>query len=203
MNGASMNPNPKTILEMSGRAWANARLSDSVLLIIDAQREYVDGALVLDGIEEALAEGGTLLARARAAKTPVVHVLHRGGPGLFDPQGSGFLPAEPLVPQAGEAIVEKTFANAFAGTTLHDILHATGRTQLIVIGFMTHNCVYATVSTAVTLGYTCTVVAAATATRALPDGRGGIIPAAVLQEACLIGLSDTLAKIARRQDEIL
>lgn len=186
---------PLTLLEMSGAPLESARLSESVLLIIDAQREYVDGKLPLAGIDAALATGGRLLARARAARTPVVHVLHRGGGPLFNPEDTGYQPAAPLIPLSGEALVEKTMANAFAGTALQDTLEKIGRKKLIVIGFMTHNCVSSTVRAAKDLGYACTIVAPATGTRDLPDGRGGIISAERLQAACLAGLSDTLAKI--------
>jgi len=186
---------PRTLLEMAGVSLDIARLSDAVLLIIDAQREYVDGKLPLNGIDASLAVGGVLLALARAAGTPVVHVLHRGGSPLFNPEEPWFQPAAPLIPRDGEAIVEKTMANAFAGTDLQEILQKTDRKKLIVIGFMTHNCVGSTVRAAKELGYAITVVAPATGTRDLPDGRGGVIPAAQIQAACLVGLSDTMAQI--------
>lgn len=198
-----MNAPARTILELLGATPEAARLSNAVLLVIDAQREYVDGALPLVGIGEALAIGGELLQRARAAGTPVVHVLHRGGGPLFDPQGDGFQPAAPLIPQPGESIIEKTQANAFADTALQDVLSTTGRTNLIVIGFMTHNCVSSTVRAARERGYVCTVIAPATATRDLPDGRGGTIPAATVQESCLVGLSDTMARIVWNAADIL
>lgn len=185
----------KTILQMSGADAAPGRLADSVLLIIDAQREYVDGKLRLAGIEESLAVGGTLLARARAAGTPVVHVLHRGGGPLFNPETVYFQPAAPLLPQAGEAVVEKTLANGFAGTDLQAVLESIGRKNLIVIGYMTHNCVSSTVRAATERGYRSTVVAAASGTRDLPDGRGGVLSADVLHAASLVGLSDTQAII--------
>ena len=193
---------PQTLLDMAGATPAAARLADATLLIIDAQREYVDGKLPLAGIDDALAAGGKLLARARAAGTPVVHVLHRGAGPFFNPESSGFQPAAPLIPQASEAIVEKTLANSFAGTTLQDVLTGIGRKNLIVIGFMTHNCVSSTVRAAREMGYTCTVVAPATATRNLPDGHGGTIPAATIQAACLVGLSDTMARIVWNASEV-
>ena len=198
-----MNTPARTILDLLGAAPETARLSNAVLLIIDAQREYVDGTLPLVGIGEALAVGGTLIRRARAAGTPVVHILHRGGGPLFDPQGDGFQPAAPLIPQPGESIIEKTQANAFADTELEKALTAIGRRNLIVIGFMTHNCVSSTVRAAREKGYACTIVAPATATRDLPDGRGGTTPAATVQEACLVGLSDTMAKIVWNAADIL
>lgn len=203
MNASFAQPQARTILELSGATMPVARLADAVLLIIDAQREYVDGALPLAGVDQALAVGGALLARARAAATPVVHILQRGSGALFNPAGEFFQAAAPLIPQAGETVIEKTLANSFARTNLHEVLAATGRNQLIVIGFMTHNCVSSTVRAARELGYACTVVAPATATRDLPDGRGGTLAAAVVQAGCLVGLSDTMARIAWDVAEIV
>jgi nicotinamidase-related amidase len=193
---------PPTLIELAGFKPEPARLSNAVLLVIDAQREYVDGRLPLAGIDESLAVGAALLARARAASAPVVHVLHRGAGALFNPQADGFQPAAPMTPLAGEAIVEKTLANAFAATNLAEVLERTGRRQLIVIGYMTHNCVSATVRAARDHGYAATVVAPATGTRDLPDGRGGTLPAAAVQAACLAGLSDATATIVWNAAEI-
>ncbi len=193
---------PQTLLDLLGATQPFARFSDAVLLIIDAQHEYVDGSLRLSGIDAALAAGGDVLARARMAGTPVVHVLHRGAGPFFNPASSGYQPAAPLIPHAGEEVVEKTQANALAGTRLHDVLAATDRKNLIVIGFMTHNCVSSTVRAAKEACYGCTIVAPATATRDLPNGRGGVIPAATLQAACLAGLSDTMAHIAWNVSDI-
>ena len=50
---------------------------------------------------------------------------------------------------------------------------------------MTHNCVSSTARSALDSGYRVTIVANATATRDLPDGKGGIIGAATLQAATL------------------
>ncbi|MGE5471060.1 MAG: isochorismatase family protein [Bacteroidota bacterium] len=193
---------PRTILDMVGAALPTATLADAVLLVIDAQQEYVDGRLPLPGIEASLAVGARLLARARAAGTPVVHVLHRGSGALFNPDGGGFAPIPVMAPQAGEPVVHKGMANAFAGTELLKILQETGRRQLLVIGYMTHNCVSSTVRAGLDLGYRSTVVAAATGTRDLPDGRGGRIAAASLQAACLAGLADTIAKVAGGEEDI-
>jgi len=186
-----------TILQLVGAPSQPSSLADSVLLIIDAQREYVDGKLALPGIEASLAAGACLLARARAAGTPVVHVLHRGAGPIFNPATPYHQPAETMLPLAGEAIVEKTQANAFAGTGLQSVLEATGRKNLIVIGYMTHNCVSSTVRAATERGFRSMVVAAASGTRALPDGQGGVLSAEVLHAASLIGLSDTQAVIVR------
>jgi len=199
---AMADTSPPTLMQIVGARQEAARLSDSVLVIIDAQREYVDGKLPLSGIAESLAVGAKLLARARAAGTPIVHVVHRGGGALFNPQGVYFEVAAPLAPKVGESVVQKTLPNAFAGTNLQDLLVKTGRKRLIVIGYMTHNCVSSTVRAALDLGYQTTVVAAATATRDLPDGHGGTLSAATVQAASLAALSDRVAKIVWNAEDI-
>lgn len=193
---------PPTLLQIAGAQQETVRLSDGVLVIIDAQREYVDGKLPLSGIAQSLAVGAKLLARARAAGTPVVHVVHRGGGALFNPQGVYFEVAAPLAPKAGESVVQKTLPNAFAGTNLQELLAKTGRKRLIVIGYMTHMCVSSTTRAALDMGYQTTVVAAATATRDLPDGRGGTLPAATVQSASLAALSDRFAKVVQSPEDI-
>ena len=92
-------------------------------------------------------------------------------------------------------MVAKSLPNAFAGTDLDERLRAFGRKELIVGGFMTHMCVSSTVRAALDLGYRCTVVAGATATRDLPDGQGGVVEAGTLQRAELSALSDRFAVV--------
>lgn len=193
---------PRTLFEMAGAKPEAARLSNAVLLIVDAQREYVDGVLPLDGVHEAIAETGKLLARARKAGTPVIHVVHKGSGALFNPAGSGFGIVAALMPLPGEAVIEKTRVSAFAGTGLEDAIRRTGKSRLIIAGFMTHNCVSSTARAARDLGHAPTVVAAATATRALPDGKGGTIPAPAMQAASLAALGDRVAAVVSSEGDI-
>jgi nicotinamidase-related amidase len=192
---AAADTQPPTLFQMVGVPLPPPRLADSVLLVIDAQREYRDGRLPLAGIDASLAEAARLLARARAAGTPVVHVVHRADGPLFNPKGDGYAIVDALKPLPGERVVVKTRANAFADTDLEQALRDSGRQQLVVVGYMTHNCVSATTRAALDHGYRVTVVAAATATRDLPDGRGGVIPAAAVQAANLAGLADATALV--------
>ena len=193
---------PQTLFEMAGVHPTPGHLSDSVLVVIDAQREYRDGILPLTGIDAALAEGAKLLARARAAGTPVVHVVHRGGGKLFSPDGEYFGILPQMAPKAGEAVVEKRLPDSFAGTELEQALAATHRKHLIVVGFMTHMCVSATVRAALNRGYSTTVVASVTATRDLPDGHGGTVTAAEVERASLAALADRFATVVDGQDDI-
>ncbi len=191
---------PKTLFEMAGAKPEPVRLSNSVLILIDAQREYVDGALPLVGVDAAINEMSRLLARARKAGTPVIYIVHRGGRGLFDPQGKFFEIVPALKPLANEAVIEKMRISAFAGTGLEEAITQTGRKHLIITGFMTHNCVSSTARASRDLGYEVAIVADATATRDLPDGRGGVLPAAVLQAASLAELADRNAELVKGQD---
>jgi len=199
---AQAGESPRTLFEMAGAKQGPVRLSDSVLVIIDAQREYVDGALPLVGVDAAVADISRLLTRARKSGTPVVHVMHRGGLGLFDPEGKLFGIVPSLQPLANETVIEKTRVSAFAGTGLEEAIKRTGRKQLIIVGFMTHNCVSSTARAARDLGYEVAVVAAATATRDLPDGKGGVLPAAELQATSLAALADRNARLVKQAGDV-
>ena len=61
---------PKTLLQMAGAPLDPSPLSDSTLVIIDAQYEYRTGALPLTGVDAAIKEIEALLKRARAAGAP-------------------------------------------------------------------------------------------------------------------------------------
>ena len=185
----------RTLLQLAGADLTPPQLADTAVVVVDAQREYVDGRLPLPGVEAALGNIATLLAAARAAGAPVVHVQHKGQPGgLFGPDTPGFALAPQATALPGETVVEKGLPNAFAGTTLKDALAAAGRKRLVVVGFMTHMCVSSTARAALDHGFGAVVVSDATATRDLPaPGGDGIVPAATLHETELAALADRFA----------
>lgn len=191
---------PKTILELAGAPLHPAPLDRAALVLIDHQREYLDGALPLDGMAAAVEAAAEVLALARHHRLPVFHVVHHGRPGsaLFDPTGPGVAIITALAPIDGESTIIKTLPNSFAGTDLHAHLQASGRSELILAGFMTHGCVSATARAALDLGYRCTVVGGACATRDLPDPAGGVIAAQTVQRAELAALADRVAVVVRR-----
>lgn len=190
---------PKTLLELAGVTLAPSPLSSATLLVIDAQREYVDGKLPLSGVDSALTEIAGLLARARKTGTPVIHIQHKGRPGgAFGPDTPGYAIDAKAAPAAGEPLIQKGLPNAFAGTDLKAALEAAGRKELILAGFMTHMCVEATARAATDLGFKSTIVAAATATRDLPDPiTGAAVPAAEVHRNALTALNDRFAVIAK------
>src|SRR5690606_28195749 len=182
---------------MAGADLRPAPLSQSTVVVIDAQYEYLDGKLPLPGIKPALAAISQLLAKARDAGAPIVHIAHKGRPGgLFDRDGHGGAIIEAASPQGAERVIEKPLPNAFAQTNLDAELKALGRTSLILAGFMTHMCVSSTARAALDLGYRVTVAGDAAATRDLPDPLGGVVPADALHRAALAALGDRFAVIA-------
>jgi nicotinamidase-related amidase len=195
---------PKTLLEMAGLTPTMPPLSESTVVVIDAQREYVDGKLPLVGVAPALAEIGKLLARARAAQAPVIHIVHQGrAGGAFGPDTPGFEIASPATPAPGEAVVPKSLPNAFASTDLASRLAALKKPQVILAGFMTHLCVEATARASIDLGFKATVVASTTATRDLPDAlTGGTVPAAEVQRNALAAIADRFATVAKDVDAL-
>ncbi len=190
---------PQTLLEMAGVSAAAPQWSAAALVVIDIQREYTEGALPLAGGAEAVREAALVLGAGRAAGAPIFHIAHHGRPGgkLFNPEGALVQFAAEVTPGTDEAVVAKGLPNAFAGTNLHALISATGRKNLIVIGFATHMCVSATVRAATDLGYRSTVVADATATRDLPDPLGGTVEAATVQRAALAELADRFATVVK------
>jgi nicotinamidase-related amidase len=195
---------PRTLLQIAGATPHPARLADATVVVIDAQREYVDGLLPLSGVNSALDEIGRLLARARAASVPVIHIVHQGREGgPFAPSSQGAETAFPADPAPNEAVLTKRLPNAFASTDLSARVAALKRPELILVGFMTHMCVEATARAAIDNGLKATVVAAATATRDLPDPlTGGVVPADEVQRNALAALADRFATVVAKVDDL-
>ncbi|WP_371656340.1 MULTISPECIES: isochorismatase family protein [unclassified Streptomyces] len=177
------------------------RLSESVLIMIDFQNTYRTGVMALDGADEAVAAGARLLARARAAGTPVVHIVNDGGENTpYDIRAHIGAISDEVAPVDGEPVVVKQFPNAFHATELEKTLAdlgaaAGGGKDLILAGFMTHMCVNYTAQGAFNLGYRPTVVAETTATRALTTPDGTVLPAPTLQAAALTTITDLFGTV--------
>lgn len=184
------------------------RLSASALILIDFQNTYRTGVMALEGAETALAAGARLLERARAAGTPVVHILNDGGENTpYDIRAHIGAISDEVAPVDGEAVVVKQFPNSFHATdlekTLSDLGIAPGTGKdLVLAGFMTHMCVNYTAQGAFNLGYRPTVVAEATATRSLTAPDGTVLPAAALQTAALTAITDLFGTVVPTVDAI-
>lgn len=186
----------RTLMELANAPRHPSPLDRAALVVIDVQMEYVTGKLPLPGAAAAVAQAVELVELARRHGAPVIHIVHHAAPGaaLFNPGGPFAAIVPEIVPGPGEPVIAKGLPNAFAGTRLHETVRELGRSELIIAGFMTHMCVSATARAALDLGYRSTVVAAASATRALPSPIGGAdLSAERVHEAALAELADRFA----------
>lgn len=194
-----------TLRDVIGLPQDLPRLGESALIMIDFQNTYRTGVMRLDGAERAVAAGARLLAAARAAGAPVVHVVNDGGEGTpYDIRAEIGAISEEVAPIEGEKVVVKQFPDAFHATDLEAVLKDLGVTgDLVVAGFMTHMCVLFTAQGAFHRGYRPTVVAEATATRSLAAPDGTVTSAEALHAASLTTVTDLFGTVARTVDELV
>jgi nicotinamidase-related amidase len=186
-----MNPYPSPICE-------------SALVLIDCQQTYREGVMQLENVEAALKEAATLLQRFRKAKRPVIHIMHDAGAGSpYDIAAPIGQIADVVAPIEGETIIVKKLPSAFEQTELDAELKKYGIENVVYAGFMTHMCVNSTARASFNHGFANTVVASATATRAIPNPvTGGEIPAQQLQDASLSALGDMFAVVVPTAESI-
>jgi len=195
---------PTTLRAVSGLPADPPALSASSLVMIDCQNTYTRGLMELEGVQAALDQAEQLLDRARSAGIPVIHVQHDAGPGSpYDVREEIGAIVDRVAPRAGEPTVVKNYPNSFTGTELGSLLAQHPGRPLLLAGFMTHMCVNSTARGAFSLGYSPTVVGAATATRTLPGADGsGEVAASALQAASLASIADLFGVVVGGQDEI-
>ncbi len=192
-----------TIREIAGLPEAPANLSDSALIMIDCQNTYREGIMQLQGVEQALENAKQLLERARKSGIPVFHIQHDAGVGSpYDVTAQNGQISDVVAPKSGEPVIVKNFPNSFSSTDLDDQLKATGSKNLILAGFMSHMCVSSTARGGFDRGYAVSIVENTTATRDLPDGRGGTILAPEVQRTSLCGLADLVAIVVPDASDI-
>lgn len=180
---------PTTLRNLVGLPAVPASLAESTLIMVDLQNTYTRGVMELENVQPAIDQAAELLDRARSAGIPIIHIQHDGGEGSpYDVRAEIGAIVERVAPRHGESVIVKNFPNAFTGTDLHDRL-APG-SNLVLAGFMTHMCINSTARGAFSLGHAPTVVAGATATRALPGVDGTPVSAAALQATSLAAVSD-------------
>ncbi|MCP3802222.1 cysteine hydrolase [Allokutzneria sp. A3M-2-11 16] len=157
-----------TLRELNGLDKTPASLATATLVLVDYQNTYTQGVMELTGWGPALDNAAELLAAARKAGTKVVHVIHDSGEGTpFDIRADIGQIHPRVAPVDGEHVVVKGFPNSFTDTELGELVDASGNTDVIIAGFMTHMCVAATAAGAFLRGTKATVVADACASRPL------------------------------------
>ena len=168
------------------------------LIIVDVQNDYFEnGAMELVGPLPASENAKLLLAKFREENLPIVHVHHLG----VSPDATFFLPGTEgaeihanVKPAAGEKTVQKYYPNSFRETDLLEHLQGLDIKEVVITGMMTHMCIDATTRAARDLGFECTVIGDACATRDL-EVNGAQVKAADVQTAFLAALSFFYANV--------
>ena len=170
----------------------------TALVLIDIQNDYFHGGrMELEGSEEASAKARAALELFRSRKMPVIHVNHlslRPGATFFLPGTEGLEPHESVTPRPDEPVVVKHYPNSFRETRLRDILSEIGAQRVVIAGMMTHMCVDATTRAALDLGFDCTVLHDACATRSLAFG-SRLVAAQDVHAAFLAALGAATANV--------
>ena len=170
----------------------------NALLLIDIQNDYFPGgSMELAGTVAAATNAATILSAFRKKHHPVFHVQHlstRPGAGFFI-QGTDGVNIHSLVsPMDGENVVLKNYPNSFRGTCLLEKLQEVQPKRLFIAGMMTHLCVDTTVRAAFDLGFKCSVVHDACATKDLTFN-GQKIPSTSVHASFMAALSGIFAEL--------
>ncbi|WP_077795999.1 isochorismatase family protein [Streptomyces sp. JHA26] len=195
---------PRTTLrELNGFDETPAKLAASTLILVDYQNTYTTGVMELDGWREALDAAAELLARARREGAKVIHVVNDGGEGTpYDVRAEIGQIHPSVAPIDGEPVVVKKAPNAFVDTDLAEHVDAAGNEDVVIAGFMTHMCVAFTAQGAFLRGNRPTVVADASATRALPVA-GTEVDARQVHHAALATIADLYGVVVPSQKELV
>jgi nicotinamidase-related amidase len=138
-------------------------IDSTALIIIDIQNFYFPGgASELVEPEKAAEQAKILLNYFRENKGLVVHVKHD-----FSPGGEIHQLVKPF---DSEKVFTKKEVNAFLNTGLNEYLKQNNIKYITLCGMQTHMCLEAGTRAAHDLGYNCTVVEDACATRDLKFG---------------------------------
>ena len=126
---------------------------NTALLVVDAQNGVVEGAHERDAV---VANVGSLVAKARRERVPVVWVQHSDEQLARGSDAWRIVPE--LTPGDAEPLVEKHYGDSFEDTTLETVLAGLGVGRLVVVGAQTDACIRSTLHGALVRGYDVTLV---------------------------------------------
>ncbi|KAF0933716.1 hypothetical protein E2562_019195 [Oryza meyeriana var. granulata] len=176
LSGGSIIPRISSAPSKSRRsmAAASAKWSETAMLVIDMQKDFVDPAMrspmLVDGGQVVVPTVAEAVAVARERGIFVVWVVREHDPSGADvevfrrhfysggkgPTVKGLKGAEladGLVIKQGEYKLVKTRFSAFFATPLDSVLKTSGIKNLVIVGVQTPNCIRQTVFDAVALDY--------------------------------------------------
>ncbi|MCQ6276802.1 cysteine hydrolase [Bacillus sp. V3B] len=174
------------------------------LILVDIQNDYFpNGKMELSNPVKAAANAAKVLEWFRQNnKDNIFHVQHiasEAGLGFFLPNTEGVKINESVLPLEHESIIIKHAPNSFLKTELENKLREIGATKLVIVGMMTHMCIDATTRAAKDLGFECTVIEDACATRDL-SYQDKVVPAEQVHYAFVSALNGMYANVVSTED---
>lgn len=168
------------------------------LLIVDVQNDYfLNGKMELFEMEAACKNVEKLLSHFRTKNYPIVFIQHlatKPNATFFIPGTTGADIYESISPLKTETVIVKHFPNSFRETGLNEFLQEQNSIDLVICGAMSHMCIDTTTRAAADLGYSCTLIADACATRDLVYNEQKV-KATEVQTAYMAALNGTFAKV--------
>ena len=170
----------------------------TALLLIDIQNDYFpNGRMPLERSTDASQKAQEILHAFRAKQKLVVHVQHistRPDATYFLPCTKGIEFHPNVQPIKNEPVIKKHYPNSFKDTGLFNLLTKNNVNHLVICGMMTHLCIDASVRAAYDLGFSCTVLHDACATKNL-EFNNTPIPAQSVHHAFLAALQPTYSNV--------
>lgn len=173
-------------------------LDRAVLLPIDMQMGFDEPENPPRWNKDMDANGLQLIDAWRIADRPIIHVRHDSVL-----PGSNLVPGQPgnrhrpgFEPQRDEPLVTKSVNSAFIGTDLDLRLRRLDAKHIVVFGLLTDMCVSTTIRMGANMGWDMILVPDACDCFALPDERGGTIPAEQIHAAHVATLAYEFCRTA-------
>jgi nicotinamidase-related amidase len=171
---------------------------NTALLLIDIQNDYFpNGRMPLEKSTEAGLKAQEVLQAFRSKHIPIIHVQQistRPDATYFLPCTKGIEFHQTVQPVKNETIIKKHYPNSFKDTGLLNHLIKNQINHLVLCGMMTHLDVDATTRAAYDLGFSCTVIHDACATKNLEFNNTSILAQSV-HHAFLAALQPTYANV--------
>lgn len=173
------------------------------LLVVDVQNDYFpSGKMKLFEMNTAASNVASLLSHFRINQFPVVFIQHiatKTNATFFLPKTAGAEIHESARPTDSEPVFVKHYPNSFRETGLNEYLQKENLRDLVICGAMSHMCIDTTTRAAFDLGYSCTVIADACATRDLIYNNEKV-DATQVQLSFMAALNGTFAKVISTEE---
>ena len=178
---------------------------EAALILVDIQKDYFPGGrMELVKMQEASANAKELLSFFRKNQWPTFHIQHVATSSkapFFRPDTVGIELHDSIKPLPEETVIQKHYPNSFRETVLEDELKKLNIEQVVICGAMSHMCIDATTRAASDLGFKCTVIHDACATRNL-EFEGKPIPSEEVHGSFMAALGWGYAKVMSLKDFI-